>query len=115
MQSSPGRPEDTRGEPEGGRRRLQQTALPCITPEEGEPGRGDSTGKGPGGSLLGMLMVRQERNKPGGETGCGVTGGQRCSTSQARKIETSGFYLKEDEKLWDVLNAGSHMICTVRE
>lgn len=73
MQSSPGRPEDTRGEPEGGRRRLQQTALPCITPEEGEPGRGDSTGKGPGGSLLGMLMVRQERNKPGGETGCGVS------------------------------------------
>lgn len=63
-----------------------------------------------------MLMVRQERNKPGERQDVeSVTGGQRCSTSQARKIGTSGFYLKEEEKLWDVLNAGSHMICTVRE
>lgn len=63
-----------------------------------------------------MLMVRQERNKPGERQDVeSVTGGQRCSTSQAWKIETSGFYLKEEEKLWDVLNAGSHMICTVRE
>lgn len=93
-----------------------QTALPCITQEEGEPGRGDSTGKGPGGSLLGMLMVRQEHNKPGERQDVeSVTGAQRCSMSQTRKVETLGFYVKEDEKLWGVLNAGSHMICTVRE
>ena len=63
-----------------------------------------------------MLMVRQEHNKPGERQDVeSVTGGQRCSTSKARKVETSGFYVKEDGKLWDVLNAGSHMICTVKE
>lgn len=63
-----------------------------------------------------MLMVRQEPNKPGEKQDVeSVTGGQRCRTSQARKVGTFSFALKEDEKLWDVLNASSHMICRVKD